>query len=215
MGSSTRKFQKHIKKIMEDIDPNGTDDNINTIFSEAIKLRKNKNFFYNGEFGNAVTGGINAINLINSGKLPKIKDEIQSPTGEFNQVLVQDILDKILDNLDNDGNTITDELILRAFKIAMAELILSRDLSIDKFVELFVKKSLFLLILEDVHESSLEEFGFITTDKIEDKLEKLSNHLVEKYLVNNINSYVNGKMQFENLVESIIKLKSKINEEDI
>jgi len=112
--------------------------------------------------------------------------------------------------MDVNGDTITDELILRAFKVTMAETLLDETLSINGFVELFVKASLYLLILEDTHEANIDEFDFVKIDEIENNFKSIASNLVDHYLGEDINKFVNNKIEFSCLVESIVELKSKL-----
>ncbi len=216
MGSSTKKIQKKIQKIMKEMghDTPTIDNNITTIFNESIKLRKNKSFFTNDGFGNAIAGGVSIIGSISSGKMPKILEEIELLDKASNKDLAtQEILNSILDSLEQDNKKFENELLLRAFKITMSELLLNKDLSICKFIELLVKKCMYLLLIEDTNEASLEEFGFIQTPKIQEKLEERSNYVVDKYLMDDIIKYSKKEIEFAVLVNSITNLKKSIANE--
>lgn len=211
MGSSTRNIQKKIKNIIQSAGKENIDDNLSEIVFETLKLRKNKSFFYSDEFGNAIMGGVSVLNSIKSGNLPEIKDEIDLLVDNKEKSLViQKILEDILDNLEINGNMITDELILRAFKITMADMLLDASLSIVDFVKLFVKTSLYLMILEDTHEANIDEFDFVKINDIEDNFKKIANELVEKYLAKDIIKFINEEIQFNDLRESIVNLKSRL-----
>lgn len=211
MGSSTRNIQKKIKNIIQSSGKDNIDDNLNEIVFETLKLRKNKSFFYSDEFGNAIMGGVSILNSIKSGNLPEIKDEIDLLADNTEKpLIIQKILEEILDNMDVNGDAITDELILRAFKVTMAETLLDETLSINGFVELFVKASLYLLILEDTHEANIDEFDFVKIDEIENNFKSIASDLVDHYLGEDINKFVNNKIEFSCLVESIVELKSKL-----
>lgn len=211
MGSSTRNIDKKIKKMIQNIGKENIDNNLNEIVLETLRLRKHKSFFYNSEFGDAVLGGVSVLNSIKAGRLPQIKDEIDLLISNNENVLrVQRILESILDALENNGQTITDELILRAFKSTMAKILLDPSLEVEDFVKDFVKAALYLLTLEDTHEANIDEFDFIKIDEIEENFRKITDELVEKYLKSEIYKFVNNDIEFDELREAIVNLKSRI-----
>ncbi|MFL0165260.1 hypothetical protein [Candidatus Clostridium helianthi] len=214
MGSSTRKIQQKIKKIISD-SKGELDDTLPKVINETIRMKKAKKYFGDKDFGNLVTGGMSGISALSSGKFGKdygieydinleesiIKDKIKT------EQIIEAILDKVEENQE-----IENGLILAAFKATMAEIILNNLLNSEAFLKKFMCNLLYSLIMENINEALIEIYDDIHTKDFRDRVKKFANDTIEEYMSKPIKDYIEKKIDLAVIIEKVSKLNENIKD---
>ena len=214
MGSSTRKIQDKIKKILiNDGDVLQIDEGISKAIQETLKLKKSKKYFGDKDFTKLISGGISGIVSIGSGNFKNDYnfdfdfnfEDIES----LDPLTVEQIIEIILGKIE-ETEEIENNLILSAFKISMAELILNGELSTYIFVKNFICTVLYYLIMENVAEAVLEVYEDIQSKDFNNKIKSFACKAVESNMKNTINDFISGKIELDQLIKDIVDLSAKV-----
>lgn len=216
MGSSTRKIQNKIKKIISDSKDNqDISKTIPKVISETMKTKKTKQYFGDKDFGKLISGGISGISALSSGNFNKLYNldyEVDLNNNKINDDLkVEEIIETILDKIERDEE-IENALILTAFKATMAEIIINDLLSPLDFIKKFMCNLLYGLIMENINEALIEFYDGIHTKDFCDKVKTFSSKTIENYMSKSIKDYVEHKIDLNELIEKINNLSESIKE---
>lgn len=220
MGSSTRKIQQRIKKIISDSQSEnngGIDDTLPKVINETMKMKKTKKYFGDKDFGNLVTGGLSGISALSSGKFKEIYDvdyDIKEEEKINDELKVEQIIEAILDNIEKEDE-IENSLVLTAFKATMAEIIMNNLLSSEVFIKKFMYNLLYSLIIENINEALIEYYDEIHTRDFRDKVKKFSCGIIEKYMSEPIKEFIEHKTDINSLIDKVSKLNEDIKGSDI
>lgn len=208
MGTSTRKMQDKIKKILENSKKQNEnfDDVIENVCYETLRAKKVKKYFGDDDFTKLVSQGVVSLNAIKSGRINDyIDNEEPIDINHIDEIEANKILDKILDKIEEEYDDIESALILAAFKVAMAESILNNGKYDERsFIMFFCSNILFRIIMEHVNESMYEVYKDKNTEDYTNKIKKYAKDWTSDHLQNSINKYLEDK-NINSLVDEIIK----------
>lgn len=216
MGSSTRKIQQKIKKIISDSE-GGIDDTLPKVINETLRMKKTKQYFENKDFQSLISGGLSGVSALSSGNFNKYYDleydiNLKEHKIEDN-VKIEQIIEAILDKIEKDGE-IENGLILTAFKATMTEIILNNLLSSEVFIKKFLCNLLYSLILENINEALIEFYDNVHTSDFRDRVKKFSCNTIETYMSKPIKEYMENKIDLDSLIDKISKLYENVKDTD-
>ncbi|GAA0685476.1 hypothetical protein [Clostridium cadaveris] len=216
MGSSTRRIQQKIKKIISD-SQNGLDETLPKVINETMKMKKAKQYFGDKDFENLINGGLLGISALNSGSFGKLYDfEYNIDLGKItikDELKIEQIIEAILDKIEK-NDEIENALILTSFKATMAEIILDNLLSSEAFIKKFMCNLLYSLIMENINEALIEFYDDIHTNDFRDKVKKFSCDSIENYMSETIKEYIEHKIELDVLIDKVTKLNENMKERD-
>lgn len=216
MGSSTRKIQQKIKKIISD-SHSGMNEALPKVINETMRTKKTKQYFGDKDFGNLITGGLSGISALSSGNFGKFYDidyDINLEEHRIDdEVKIEQIIEAILDKVEKDEE-IENGLVLTAFKATMAEIILNNLLSSEAFIKKFMCNLLYALIMENINEALIELYDEVHTKDFREKVKKFSFNTIDTYMSKPINEYINHKIGLSSLIDKVSKLNENIKETD-
>lgn len=214
MGSSTRKIQQRIKKIISD-SKGELDDTLPIVINETIRMKKAKKYFGDKDFGNLIAGGMSGISALSSGSFRKeygIEYDIKLEENIIqDEIKIEQIIEAILDKVE-ENQEIENGLILAAFKATMAEIILNNLLNSEEFIKKFMCNLLYSLIMDNINEALIEIYDEIHTKDFRDRVKKFANNTIETYMSQPIKNYIEKKIELAALIEKVSKLNENIKE---
>lgn len=217
MGSSTRKVQQKIKKILQnqiDINkPEELDIVIPKLTIETIKMKKTRKYFGDKDFLNLLQGGVLCVQAINQKKYKEylgLEEYIEDYVTD--ELATEKVLEAILDKIEED-NSIESLLMLKAFKLAMAKVLLDENRDLYNFVLEFCGNTLFLIVMENINEAMSDVYKEKNTSDYEKNVKEVAFKWVEVNIKDNINNFIDGKIKVDEFIEKLIIEINNIKDE--
>ncbi|AEY65838.1 hypothetical protein [Clostridium sp. BNL1100] len=212
MGSSTRKIQAKIKKILS---PGSHDDSytveldkaIPLVMIETLRMRKTRKYFGDKDFLNLMTGGVQSVQALGGGK---VKEFFSDEDFDFSKDIGNDleterVLESILNKIENDIEDIDSSLLLKAFKITMTKILMEKNFDLYYFVNDFCVNALFLIVMENINESVIDTYDEKQVKDYDSKIKLKANQWVDKNLKDTILEYINEKITINELIDTLTK----------
>lgn len=205
MGTSSRKVNDKIKKILKDsLDSNEYEFEkmIPKLSNEVMKLKKTRKYFGDKDFMNIMAGGVIGIGAIKKGTF-------QDDYGiEFNESIQnsilkrEEILQAILDKVESD---IQSNFLLKSYKTAMTEVLLSEGISVFDFVFNFIVCIIYYNLMEEINEAVIETLPKEDLREVEKITKKHAKLIVDEKLKHIILEFAEDKIDINKLIEFAIK----------
>lgn len=212
MGSSTRKIQAKIKKILS---PSSHDDSntveldkaIPLVMIETLRMKKTRKYFGDKDFLNLMTGGVQSVQALGGGKVKGffVTEDFDFNKDENSDLATEKVLEAILNKIESEIEDIDSSLLLRAFKITMTKILMEKNFDLYYFVNNFCVNSLFLIIMENINESIIDTYDEKQVKEYDSKIKLKADHWVAKNLKETILEYVNNKITINELIDTLTK----------
>lgn len=209
MGTSTRRINKKIKKILEEKNPTDFEQIIPDIYHEIMRVKK-VNRFYSDEFSVAIGAGIAGITAITKGTF---KEQYHFE-GEMDQdpLTKEKIIEAILDYIGED--VFEEESPVKvALNYALTEAV-RNDESNSKlflFISEFCYFLIYLLISGQATEVITEYFSDLSAAEFDKKIKEIARNIVVNELAADILAYINGAKTLQELIGTITEKVAALN----
>jgi hypothetical protein len=209
MGTSTKRINEKIKKILQDNTTGNLEEVIPQIAYETLRLKKTKRYFGDKEFEVLVQGGIGFINSVKKGTykedygldIPSIED--------VDAIKAEEILEAILSKIEDEGE-IESSFLLKAYKYSMTIALLESSVDVYSFIFKLITSIIYYYIMENINEAILEVFKDKSTSDFEQLVWEFSTKYVTENLDSYIHIYIEGKMEIGTLIETVINTTENI-----
>ncbi|MCS1393281.1 hypothetical protein ACM1TL_13175 [Lysinibacillus capsici] len=208
MGTSKRKLNKEIKKMLQDVPVEKINDKTPDVTKKIITLKR-----INTEFLDEATLN-KCISIISN------QFEVLSKEG-FNGITQQEIkndpitteqfVNHILDLIDNEDNLFADKALLeRSFKITMTNFLKNEDLVLTSFIEKLLFNVVKQILIGELHDTLKEVYDELNYDDIELMVNNVSNQIIDNETQRKIDQYIAKDLEFSEVLKSVVEAAKNV-----
>ncbi|MFW7186729.1 hypothetical protein [Lysinibacillus sp. BNK-21] len=208
MGTSKRKLNKEIKKMLQDVPVEKINDKTPDVTKKIITLKR-----INTEFLDEATLN-KCISIISN------QFEVLSKEG-FNGITQQEIkndpitteqfVNHILDLIDNEDNLFADKALLeRSFKITMTNFLKNEDLVLTSFIEKLLFNVVKQILIGELHDTLKEVYDELNYDDIELMVNNVSNQIIDNETQRKIDQYIAKDLEFSEVLKFVVEAAKNV-----
>lgn len=207
MGTSVRKTSDKIKKILKkarEDQPNvSIEEVIPPIFTTTLRSKKAKAYFGDNEFASFAGSGVGVFRKASSKGYNEFVGSYGLNPEEIGVVEREKIIEAILDEIEESTGEIESELLLCAFKSAVTEMLIDKNLNPASFLTRFCELFISMLVREEASESLYDEFTDLSCDDAQVPISQYAKEYVEENFANIIQEYIEGKVEITTLISQL------------
>lgn len=208
MGTSKRKLNKEIKKMLQDVPVEKINDKTPDVTKKIITLKRINTEFLDEETLNK------CISIISN------QFEVLSKEG-FNGITQQEIkndpitteqfINHILDLIDNEDNLFADKALLeRSFKITMTNCLKNEDLVLTSFIKKLLFNVVKQILIGELHDTLKEVYDELNYDDIELMVNNVSNQIIDNETQRKIDQYIAKDLEFSEVLKSVVEAAKNV-----
>lgn len=208
MGTSKRKLNKEIKKMLQDVPVEKINDKTPDVTKKIITLKRINTEFLDEETLNKCISIIsNQFELLSKEGFNGItQQEIKN-----DPITTEQFINHILDLIDNEDNLFADKALLeRSFKITMTNCLKDEDLVLTSFIEKLLFNVVKQILIGELHDTLKEVYDELNYDDIELMVNNVSNQIIDNETQRKIDQYIAKDLEFSEVLKSVVEAAKNV-----
>jgi|GEM_PF-2372810 len=208
MGTSKRKLNKEIKKMLQDVPVENINDKTPDVTRRILTFKRINAEFLDEPTLNRCMGIIfkQFESLKNEGFNGIFKEELKN-----DPITVEQFVNHILDLIDSEDTLFTDKALLeRSFKVSMTDCLKNDDLEINIFIEKLLFNVVKQILIGELHDTLKEVYDELEYEDIEVMVSNVANQIMDNETQNRIGKYIGKEMEFKEVLKVVVEAAKNV-----
>ncbi|MGE7923365.1 hypothetical protein ACQKND_09280 [Viridibacillus arvi] len=208
MGTSKRKLNKDIKKMLQDVPVENINDKTPEVTKKILTFKRINAEFLDEPILNTCLGIIfKQFEFLNNEGFNGIsKEELKS-----DPITIEQFVNHILDLIDSEDTLFADKTLLeRCFKVTMTDCVKNDDLDINMFIKKLLYNVVKQILIGELHDTLKEIYDELGYEDIGVMVNNVSNQIMDNETQQKIKKYIAKEIDFKDVLKTVVEAAKNV-----